>query len=118
MFRGVVTDRYNQATQERNMADAQLCNDMEKKLALHLGGYQHRAKMLRQKIIETAADLEKAKMELDTARTMQIAEDAAIWSRLERLREEVHVVSRREREAQEDYRSRKEELDDLIAAAE
>lgn len=100
------------------MADAQQCNGIEKQLALHLTGYQNRGKMLRQRIIETAAELENAKIELDTTRTMQIAEDAAIQSRLERLREEVHVVSRREREAQDDYRLKKEELDDLINAVE
>ena len=45
---------------------------------------------------------------------MQVAEEAAIGSRLEGLREEVAFVSRREREAQEDYRAVKEELDGLV----
>ena len=88
-------------------------NKIEKKLAVHLGGYQQRAKTLRQKIVEAADALEKAKMELDTARTMQVAEEAAIPRRLEALREEVAFVSRREREAQEVYRARKEELEGL-----
>ena len=44
---------------------------------------------------------------------MQIAEEAAVGSRLEGLREEVAFVSRREREAQEGYRAVKEELESL-----
>ena len=45
---------------------------------------------------------------------MQIAEEAAVGSRLEGLREEVALVSRREREAQEGYQAVKEELEDLV----
>lgn len=69
--------------------------------------------MLRKKIAEAAEALDKSKIELDTFRTLQIAEEAAIPRRLEALRDEVSFVSRREREAQELYRARKEELDGL-----
>ncbi|EON61287.1 pre-mRNA-splicing factor cef1 [Coniosporium apollinis CBS 100218] len=86
---------------------------VEKKLALHLGGYQARAKTLRQKIVDAAEALERARISLDTARTAQISEEAAIPSRLEALRDEVAFVSRREREAQDLYRVRREELDGL-----
>jgi pre-mRNA-splicing factor CDC5/CEF1 len=71
---------------------------------------------LRSKIIETAEALDKARVSLDTFRTLQISEEAAIPRRLDALREEVSFVSRREREAQELYRSRKEELDEIKAA--
>jgi pre-mRNA-splicing factor CDC5/CEF1 len=97
------------------MTAAEKGNKLEKKLALHLGGYQKRAKMLRQKIAEAAEALEKATNSLDSFRTLQIAEEAAISTRLEGLREEVGFISRREREAQELYRQKKEELDDLTA---
>lgn len=96
------------------MAAAEKGNKLEKKLALTLGGYQKRAKMLRQKIVEAHKALEKATNSLDAFRTLQIAEEAAISSRLEGLREEVGFISRREREAQELYRLRKEELDGLM----
>jgi pre-mRNA-splicing factor CDC5/CEF1 len=95
------------------MTDAEKGNKMEKKLALHLGGYQKRAVTLRQKIVEAADALEKAAVGLDTFRTLQIAEEAAIPSRLEALRAEVAFIARREREAQQLYRARKEELDEL-----
>jgi len=86
---------------------------MEKKLALHLGGYQNRAKTLRQKIAEASEALTKATHSLDSFRTLQISEEAAISRRLEGLRTEVGFVSKREREAQDLYRMRKVELDSL-----
>ncbi|KAL4901891.1 hypothetical protein BDW74DRAFT_169859 [Aspergillus multicolor] len=97
------------------LATAEQGNKLEKKLALHYGGYQNRAKMLRTKITEAHTALEKSKDELDAFRTLQISEEAAISRRLEKLREDVAFVMRREREAQEQYRSRKEELDELVA---
>lgn len=89
---------------------------MEKKLALHLGGYQARQKALRQKIVEASEALEKAKFARDTFRVLQVGEESAIAGRLEKLRDEVAYVSRREREAQELYRERKEELKGLTEA--
>ncbi|KAM3071060.1 Pre-mRNA-splicing factor cef1 [Clarireedia jacksonii] len=96
--------------QESIIAAAEKGNKSEKKLALHLGGYQQRAKMLRQKIGEASEALSKAIYSLDAFRTLQISEDVAISRRLEDLRERVSFVSKREREAQELYRERKEEL--------
>ncbi|MCJ1311982.1 CDC5 cell division cycle 5-like protein [Agyrium rufum] len=95
------------------LSTAQKGNKIEKKLALHLGGYQKRSKMLRQKIVEAAVALEKAKINLNSAQTMQVLEEAAVPRRLEALRDEVMFVSKREREAQELYRSRREELEGL-----
>ncbi|KAI4241341.1 MAG: hypothetical protein L6R42_011298 [Xanthoria sp. 1 TBL-2021] len=92
------------------MADAEKSNKLEKRIALHNGGYQQRAKMLRQKIVEASEALEKEKISLDTYRTIQIAEEAALPRRLEALREEYMFVQKREREAQEVYRNRVEEL--------
>ncbi|CAG8961660.1 hypothetical protein HYFRA_00006197 [Hymenoscyphus fraxineus] len=99
--------------QESIVNAAQAGNKAEKKLALHLGGYQNRAKILRAKIGEAAEALTKATYSLDSFKTLQISEEAAIQRRLESLREEVNFVARREREAQDLYRVRKEELDNL-----
>jgi len=99
--------------QDSIVAAAEKGNKLEKKLALHLGGYQKRAKMLRQKIAEAADALATATYTLDSFKTLQIAEEGAISTRLEGLREEVGFISRREREAQELYRVRREELDGL-----
>lgn len=96
------------------LATAEQGNKLEKKLALHYGGYQNRAKTLRAKIAEASTALEKAKMELDSFRTLQISEESAISRRLEKLRDEVTYVTRREREAQDVYKARKDELDELV----
>lgn len=90
-------------------------NKIEKKLALHFGGYQNRAKMLRNKIIEASGVLERSKDDLDSFRTLQIAEESALSQRLSTLRDEVAFVMKREREAQEVYKARKDELDELVA---
>jgi len=73
--------------------------------------------MLRQKITDAADALSKATYSLDSFRTLQISEEAAIGRRLEGLRSEVEFVSRREREAQELYRARTEELNGLGGGA-
>ena len=87
---------------------------MEKKLAKLHGGYMDRSKKLRAKILEAAAFLEKTRLDAEVGRQAQAAEEAGIGGRLEKLREEVALVSRREREAQETYRERREELEGLV----
>ena len=89
---------------------------LEKKLSLHLGGYAKRAETLKGKIRGAANVLEKEQFEVNTARDAQVSEEGALQRRLEALREEVSMVSRREREAQEDYRARKDVLEELLAA--
>ena len=93
-------------------------NKLEKKLALHLGGYQARAKTLRGKIVEAAEAVEKARVVLDGYQTLQVSEEAALGRRLEGLRGEVSLVAKREREVQEQYREAKEELRELEATSE
>ncbi|CAI7612845.1 unnamed protein product [Penicillium glandicola] len=96
-------------------ATAERGNKLEKMLSLHYGGYQNRAKTLRSKILEAGAALPAATNELDAFRTLQISEGSALPRRLEQLREAVSFVMRREREAQDLYKSRKDELDELLA---
>lgn len=103
--------------QESLLATAERGNKLEKKLALHYGGYQNRAKMLRTKIIEASSALNQSKNELDSFRTLQISEESALSRRLEKLRDDVAFVLKRERETQEVYRARKDELDEITAAA-
>jgi pre-mRNA-splicing factor CDC5/CEF1 len=103
-----------QAVNQEISTAAERGNKLEKKLSLHLGGYQQRQKMLRAKVTEAYEALTTANHTLDAFRTLQIAEEAAIATRLEGLRAEVGFVARREREAQELWRARKEELDGLV----
>ncbi|CAM1511370.1 Fc.00g088830.m01.CDS01 [Cosmosporella sp. VM-42] len=103
------------SVQDSIMASAEQGAKLEKKLALHLGGYMKRQKMLRDKIGGASEALEKARVALSGFKTLAISEDVAIERRLNALRDEVGFVSRREREAQEEYRKAKEELDTLMA---
>ncbi|KAM3424685.1 hypothetical protein BST61_g6672 [Cercospora zeina] len=86
---------------------------LEKRLAKHHGGYISRNKVLRTKIVQAAEALAKVKLQQTLSRDKSVAEEAAMVDRLEKLRDEVALVSRREREAQEMFRSRREELEGL-----
>jgi pre-mRNA-splicing factor CDC5/CEF1 len=99
--------------QDSIMTAAEKGNELEKKLSKLHGGYLVRSKVLRTKISETADTLENTKRELNTAMDSQMKEDAASGRRLEKLRDEVAFVSRREREEQETYRRVKQELQGL-----
>lgn len=105
----LVTEAFDNV-QSSILTAAEKGNKLEKKMALHYGGYQQRSKTLRQKIVEAAEALEKEQTSLDTFRTLQISEQAALPIRLEALGEEVAAVKTREMEAQEKYRARREEL--------
>ncbi|KAK5657736.1 hypothetical protein OQA88_2809 [Cercophora sp. LCS_1] len=103
-------------TIESLLESAEKGNKLEKKLKLHLGGYNQRAEMLRKKIREAHEALEKARNALSGFTVLQVSEHAAIQRRLAALRAEVSFVSTREREAQELYKRNKEELLELTAA--
>jgi pre-mRNA-splicing factor CDC5/CEF1 len=105
----------SKSIQDSIVASAETALKLEKKLALHLGGYQKRAKMLSGKIVEADEALRKAEYALGGFKTLAISEEVAIQRRLESLREEVGFVSRREREAQELYRRTREELNGFLA---
>lgn len=106
-----------QSVQESIMTSAEQGAKLEKKLGLHLGGYQKRQKMLKDKIGDAAEALEKARNALSGFRTLAISEDVAVDRRLAALREEVSMVSTRERKAQDEYRKAREELDALRSGA-
>lgn len=107
-----------QDVQEAIISSAEKGSKLEKKLALHLGGYKNRGEMLRKKIGEAAEALAKAQDALSGFRTLSASEQVAIGRRLGSLREEVNFLSRREREAQELYRKNREELLGLTANGE
>ncbi|KAK5111832.1 Pre-mRNA-splicing factor cef1 [Meristemomyces frigidus] len=86
---------------------------LEKKLAKVQGGYIARQKVLKSRIAEAAGVLERTRLDAEVARRAEVDEQGGIEGRLEGLREEVGLVSRREREAQEVFRGRREELEEL-----
>lgn len=104
-----------QAVQKTLLASGEAGNKLEKKLVLHLGGYQARQKTLKQKIGAVYDKIGEQRAELEAYRSLQIGEEGGLLRRLEGLRDEVHFISRREREAQEDYRLARDELKALEA---
>lgn len=100
--------------QDTMIASAEKGGKLEKKLNLHLGGYKQRAEMLRKKIGDSTAELEKATNALNAFKILANSEEIAVRNRLAALRDEVGFVSKREREAQELYRQNKEELNALV----
>ncbi|KYK59459.1 pre-mRNA splicing factor CEF1 [Drechmeria coniospora] len=103
------------SVQESILTSAEQGAKLEKKLGLHLGGYQKRQKMLKEKVSDASDALDKARCALSAFRTLAISEEVAISRRLDSLRDEVGFVSRREREAQEEFRKVRDELDTLRA---
>ncbi len=97
------------SAQKQLLSAAETGQNLEDKLKVHLGGYQARQKTLKQKIATAYAQIEEQRAQLDSFKTLQIGEEGALVRRLERLRDEVNVVARREREAQEDYRAVRDE---------
>ncbi|THW98523.1 hypothetical protein D6D17_06710 [Aureobasidium pullulans] len=106
----------SQNIQTRIISSAEKGNTLEQKLAKLHGGYVIRSKTLRQKISEAADFLAKTSIDVDVKRIAAAAEEAGLNDRLEKIRDEVNVVARREREAQGIFRERKEELNSLVAA--
>ncbi|KKA26531.1 hypothetical protein TD95_005074 [Thielaviopsis punctulata] len=96
---------------------ATLSAKLEKKLSLHLGGYQARQKSLSAALTSATSAARDAHHRLAAIKLLAVAEEVAVHRRLAALRDEVGVVSRKEREAQEEYRRVKEELAALRVSA-
>ncbi|KAG2128957.1 pre-mRNA splicing factor component-domain-containing protein [Suillus bovinus] len=75
----------------------------EKKLDITLGGYQARSKALSKRVTEAFDELVRTKVDYESFSRLSINEAAAGPRRLESLKEEVDVLSRRERLLQERY---------------
>ncbi|KAK5687490.1 Pre-mRNA-splicing factor cef1 [Elasticomyces elasticus] len=101
------------AVEVRLTVEAERGASLEKKLGKVHGGYVARQKVLKAKIAQAAAKLEGMRVEGETGRWAMAAEEGGVGERMEGLRGEVEFVSRREREAQDVYRGRREELESL-----
>ncbi|EFX05898.1 cell division control protein [Grosmannia clavigera kw1407] len=102
-----------ESVHEAMLASAEKGAKLEKRLAVHLGGYKHRADLLRNKMGEAHEALQRAEAARNGFEILARSEEVAIGRRLAALRQEVAYVSRREREAQELYRANREELASL-----
>ncbi|KAF2861015.1 hypothetical protein K470DRAFT_257358 [Piedraia hortae CBS 480.64] len=96
--------------QDEIRASAERCAVVEKRLAKLQGGYAARQQTLLRKIAAAAGKLDRKRLDVVVARETDIWEQAELAERLEKLRDEVAFVRKREREAQEEYRVVREEL--------
>ncbi|CAG8506804.1 4942_t:CDS:10 [Acaulospora colombiana] len=96
---------HNQLENNRNMMvkDATRAAKLEKKLNITLGGYLSRSRALSKKILETFEDVEQAKIELESFRSLNSSEKVAIPKRIESLQGEFDHLVRREHELQQRY---------------
>lgn len=90
---------------------AQSNNTREIRLKKFLGGYVARHKMLKKKLETACTQLSEDRCRLRAYEDLRVAEEAGLKVRLERAREEVGFVTRREREVQEEFRLIRDELE-------
>lgn len=76
---------------------------IEKKLNITLGGYQARSKALSRRVADTFDELVRTKVDYESFARLSMNEVITGPQRLEALKEEVDVLSRRERMLQERY---------------
>lgn len=105
-------------SRERMIASATTAAKGEKKLAKQLGGYQAINAKARAGIMETMNDIHAATRELETFMMLRSMEESGAPGRLERKREEVAVLERRERDLQARYAELNDERRERVEAIE
>ena len=91
------------SSRERMVAEATKASKIEKRLGKQLGGYQAINAKTRKGILDTMEEIQATKRELETFLMLRGMEEAAVPSRLEKKREEVGKLERRERDLQSSY---------------
>ncbi|KAJ3214386.1 CDC5 cell division cycle 5-like protein [Dinochytrium kinnereticum] len=90
---------------------------LEKRLGVVLGGYVTRSAKLRRDLFAVVRELEEGAIKLESFRRLKADEEITAQERLEKLRKEVAVLERRERDGQERYRMLLEERDRRVLAS-
>ncbi|ODO02037.1 pre-mRNA-splicing factor CEF1 [Cryptococcus wingfieldii CBS 7118] len=101
------------ASRDRVIAEATKAAKAEKKLGKQLGGYQAINGKAKRGISDVLEEIQQTKRELETFLMLKGIEESAAPARLEKAREEVGVMERRERDLQARYA----ELNDRRRAA-
>lgn len=95
---------FHAAAEKDLIALAGPLNRREQKLKTLLGGYMARQKAMKKKVVEGYKSLLEEREKLEAYEQLRVSEEAGLLYRLEKAREEVSKVVRREREVQEEYR--------------
>nr|ODN90891.1 pre-mRNA-splicing factor CEF1 [Cryptococcus depauperatus CBS 7855] len=88
---------------ERVIAEATKAAKAEKKLGKQLGGYQVLNDKTKKNILEVMEEILQSKRDLETFLMLKGIEEAAVPGRLEKIRDEVAVLEKRERDLQARY---------------
>ncbi|KAK8845470.1 pre-mRNA-splicing factor CEF1 [Kwoniella newhampshirensis] len=106
------------SSRERVVAEATKASKAEKKLAKQLGGYQALNAKARKSIIETMEEIHSTQRDLKTFMMLKGLEEAGAPGRLEKIREEVSILERRERDLQARYAELNDERRQKLASVE
>ncbi|WVQ80345.1 pre-mRNA-splicing factor CEF1 [Cryptococcus sp. DSM 104549] len=106
------------ASRERVVAEATKASKAEKKLAKQLGGYQALNAKAKKGIVDVMEEIQQAKRDLETFGMLRVLEEAGAPARLEKVREEVGVLERRERDLQARYAELNDKRREKVAAIE
>lgn len=97
-YRGMID-----SSRERLVSESTKASKAAKKLTKQLGGYQAINTKAKQNIIDTMEEIQNTNRELESYMMLKTMEEAAAPGRLEKKREEVAVLERRERDLQARY---------------
>jgi pre-mRNA-splicing factor CDC5/CEF1 len=106
------------SSRERLVAESTKASKAAKKLTKQLGGYQAINTKAKQNIIDTMEEIQNTNRELESYMMLKTMEEAAAPGRLEKKREEVAVLERRERDLQARYAELNDERRARLAAIE
>lgn len=106
------------SSRERLIAESTKATKAGKKLGKQLGGYQAINTKAKQSILETMEEIQKTQRELESYSMLKVMEEAAAPARLEKKREEVASMERRERDLQARYAELNDEKRERMAAIE
>ncbi|WVF66189.1 pre-mRNA-splicing factor CEF1 [Kwoniella sp. CBS 6097] len=106
------------ASRERVVAEATKASKAEKKLAKQLGGYQVLNAKAKKSILDVMEEIQQAQRDLETFTMLRTIEEAGAPARVEKIREEVAVLERRERDLQSRYAELNDERREKTAAIE
>lgn len=106
------------SSKERMIAEATRASKAEKKLAKQLGGYQALNAKARKGILDAMEEIQAAQRDLETFKMLRVMEEAAAPARLEKKREEVGVLEKRERDLQARYAEINDERRALVDSIE
>ena len=102
-----------QQSRDRMISEATKAAKAEKKLSKQLGGYQALNAKARSGINDAIQEIQAAQRDLETFNMLRVMEEAAAPSRLEKKREEVAALERRERDLQARYAEMNDERREL-----